>query len=210
MNHYTAGQWSDYVRRLGAGTEREQMRSHLESGCPQCRGTVAWLENLVEMAGFEAKFEPPIEEVTQASGIFQPSESEGWKDRLQQIAAKLVLETPHDWQPAGVRSMAAQGVRLLFRAGDYSVDLKIEPSGADGATEIIGQITNEVDPQEQLGGLAVQIVDRRRAVAETKTNQFGEFVIARPGRRKVILRISLERTAKRIDLLLQNQIVDHS
>jgi len=200
MNHYTAEQWADYVRHVGTPRDREQMREHLESGCAQCRETVAWLEKVAEMGRSQAAFNPPDEVLAGAVDLFEP-EPRG----LIRIPAFLVPQIPSGIQPAGVRSMAAYGVRLLYRAGDYSVDLKFEPRGGDNPVEVIGQITNEQDPQDQLGELDVQVVARGRTLAQAATNQFGEFIIEQPRRRSAVLRILLKRSGQLIDLPLQTE-----
>jgi hypothetical protein len=162
---------------------------------------VAWLQMVAQFASHEASFEPPQEVVVRAQSIFRPPESKDWIERLQNMVAKLVFDSQLNLQPAGVRSVESDIVRLLYRAGDYSIDLKVEPS--EGVCDIVGQIANEQNQSADLSGAVVQIVAAGRTLGETETNQFGEFMIEQPEVRKATLRIALKRDGKRIDLPLQ-------
>jgi len=210
MKHFSAEEWSDYVRGLSPPGERDRMKEHLDSGCGPCRETVAWLSDVVRIAADEPGVDPPEEVVARARAIFAAPEPKDWIERLEQIAAKLVFDSQRDLQPAGVRAVAADSLRLLYRAGEYSVDLMLEP--AEDSCEIIGQIVNESNEADDLSGAVVQIVTAGQTVAETETNQFGEFMIEQPEIRNGILRIALKRYGKKIDLPLRypKQIADHS
>ncbi len=211
MKHFSAEKWSDFVRNQSPPPEREAMQAHLENGCAKCGETVAWLNDVVKQAAFDSSFEVPSESVARARSIFQAPESRDWVDRLQQLVAELVTETHPDWQPAGVRSGAVDCIRMLYRAGDYAVDLNVESLSGNGC-DIVGQIANERDAKDDLGGVLVQLVSAGRTVGEAETNQFGEFVLEQPDLSNTVLRIALRNQGKRIELPLQSRqtIVDPS
>jgi hypothetical protein len=179
------------------------MRAHLESGCKRCAETVGWLEELTPLAAFDASLDVPEELLSRALALYRPRESEDWIERLQQIAAELVSATTPEQQPAGVRSITFESERMLYRAGDYLVDLKLDRPDAGASAEIVGQVTNEIDRQTQLDGVVIQVVAAGRTLGQTETNQFGEFIIARPDRPSVILRLAMKREGIRIDLSLK-------
>src|SRR5579883_2816314 len=148
MNHFSAEKWSDFVRGLSPpGEESDRMKEHLDA-CNSCRQTVQWLSEVVRIAAGEQDLEPPPELVVRAHAIFTPPQPRDWIERLQQVAAELVFDSRRDLQPAGIRSEESTGVRLLFRSGQYSVDLMIEPSEA--ACDIIGQIADESSSNDDL------------------------------------------------------------
>jgi len=165
---------------------------------------VAWLNEIVYIAAEEASLaDVPDEVVTRAQGIFCPPERRTWAERLEPLIANLVLEIRPEWQVAGVRSGAVGSGRLLYRAGDYAVDLRLEPLGPEGS-DIVGQIESEREPKDNLEGVVVQVVASGRTLGETETNEFGEFMIERPEDGKAVLRIVLSHCGHRIDLPLQN------
>ena len=204
MRHFSAEKWSDFVRGVTPPRERDGMQAHLDSGCRQCRDEVAWLEQVKEAAALDRTNDPPIELGASAHAIFQAPEPKDWMDQLEQLAAELVFDSRNELQPAGVRSVETARVRLEYRAGAYSVDLQIEP--LDASLDIVGQIAGVGGRTGDLDGAVVQIVAGGRTLAETLTNQFGEFIIEQPRNRNTVLRIFLKRFAQRIDLPLQNRI----
>ena len=165
MRHFSAEKWSDFVRGVTPPRERDGMQAHLESGCRQCRAEVAWLEQVKEAAALETTEDPPVELVASAHAIFRAPESKDWMDRLEQIAAELIFDSRNDLQPAGIRSVETARVRLEYRAGEYSVDLQIEPMEA--SLDIVGQITGEGGRTGDLDGAVVQIVSGGHTLAET-------------------------------------------
>lgn len=201
MKHFSAEEWSDYVRGLSPPGERTQMQEHLDSGCEPCRATVGWLTEIAILAAQDVAVEPPEQVVMRAHAIFTAPEPRDWIERLEQLAAELVFDSERDLQPAGVRSVESGAVRLLYRAGDYSIELMLEP--AEGSCEIIGQIANETNQSDDLNGAVVQIVSAGQTLGETETNQFGEFMIEQPDSRSAILRVAVKRYGKKIDLPLR-------
>ena len=102
-----------------------------------------------------------------------------------------------------VEGAAPAGDRLLFRAGDYSVDLKLEPPSASDAGEIIGQIANLEDHAANMDGVLVQMVVSGNTIGETSTNRFGEFLMEYPSKATATLRFALKHHGQRIDLPLR-------
>jgi hypothetical protein len=183
------------------------MQAHLDEGCADCQAVVDQLSAIVRFAAEERSLLVPHELVEQARNMYQADDPAGDRARkLHVIAAYLISETQLGLQPAGVRSAGgifdAGGVRLVYRAGDYSINLTIEPSSAGGAQEIIGQISNLIEPDEPMEGIAVQIAARGRILDETHTTRFGEFLIGYPLRTDSVLQFMLDRRGQRVDLPL--------
>lgn len=207
-DHFSEPQWVDFVRGVSEDPVQAEMQGHLDSGCAVCKASVSWLRAVSSMAAAE-RLEVPPDVVRRAGEVFAaPPAKAGWMDELEAIAAELISNVRLDWHPAGVRSVTASeealgGSQLLYRAGDYTVDLRIEPPSAQDPGEIIGQIANERNRQENLDGLVVQMVVLESTLGETVTNRFGEFLIEYPRRKKAILRLALKHLGQRIDLSLE-------
>ena len=178
MRHFSAEKWSDFVRNLAPEEQHAQMQQHLDSGCAPCRETVAWLTDVVRTANSDRLNDPPFAVVKGAHAIFRAPEPRDWMETLEEIAAELIFDTRTSIQASGVRAMETDCVRQTYRAGEYSIDMQIEP--IDSAFDIVGQITPNAGEAIDLSGAIVQIVAGGQALAETETNQFGEFIIERP------------------------------
>lgn len=200
--HLTLELWSDFVRHAATPANDAAMRAHLDTGCGECRRTVELLRELARHGETEAACAVPPELTARVRAIFmaQPN-ANAWVEQLRQVVAELVWRPQPGWQVQGVRSTADTSRRLLYRAGDYSVDLQIEPRPGQ-PDEIVGQILNESDRTDDLEGILVQVVATGHTLGETATNRFGEFVVACPAGKRPMLRLALRRRQERIDLHL--------
>jgi hypothetical protein len=181
------------------------MQAHLDSGCERCRGIADRFFAVARMALNERTLLVPQELVDRAKNIATRAPS-GWIENLTAIVGHLTESRPLNWQPAGVRARAGDagrtGGRLMFRAADYAVYLKIEPQLGGEEAEIIGEIAKEGGQEGMMEGIPVQTVSKGRIFSESATNRFGEFLIGSPMRKNVTLRLALKDQGQRIDLPL--------
>ena len=92
-------------------------------------------------------------------------------------AASLLFDSFRSPRLAGVRSAESASQQLLYGAGDYRIDVRIEPQMDSEKVILIGQVLNAADPAERLSALPVNLLKGRRILAESVTSQFGEFQI---------------------------------
>jgi hypothetical protein len=77
-----------------------------------------------------------------------------------------------------VRSTETANRQLLYRSGDYSVDLQIAPSGRS-KLDLIGQVLKEREPSfESVSGLKLDIAGSGRVLLTTVTDEVGEFKVS--------------------------------
>lgn len=206
--HGSEEQWTDYARGLVLPELRRTMQAHLESGCELCRKRYELVRRLTE-AGRSGAAEAPEEAVVRARALFRRPAAAHWMDRLQAWTAELLSSMPLETPLAGVRSLAAElqpgvGERLLYRAGDYIVDVKLDPAAPGSASEIIGQISNNDNDQETFDDVVVQLDIAGRTVAQVQANRHGEFLVARPARNgNAVLRLGLPRAGRKIEIALR-------
>ena len=202
-DHFPEEMWVDFVRGLTPDPTRGRMQAHLDEGCADCHAVVDQLSAIERFAAEERSLLVPHELVQHVREMYQAGDP---ARTLHVIAAELISESQLGFQPAGVRSsngiFDSGGVRLVYRAGDYSINLTIEPSSSSGGQEIIGQISNLIEPDEPMEGIAVQIAARGRILDETHTTRFGEFLIGYPLRTDSVLQFMLDRRGQRVDLSL--------
>jgi hypothetical protein len=174
MTHFVTEQWVDFSRDLVEAEERARMGAHLASGCMECTRLYALMTRLVVTCGNLTAIEVPEYAMRMARAIFPLRVPERPK-RGSCLPLELIFDSFLVPATAGLRSTWQVGWQGLYRAGECSVDLRIEPELKSPRAAVIGQITNHVAPTQAMGDLAVTLRAGKVVVAETLSNRFGEF-----------------------------------
>jgi hypothetical protein len=173
MSHYAIDQWADFSRGLVGGEEGARMGVHLQ-GCGECARLADFTRDLAEICTSSARVEVPERALRLARAIF-PVRVPSRPRRGNRIPVELIFDSFLAPAPAGLRATWQVGWQGLYRAGDCSVDLRIEPELRSSRAAVIGQITNHVTPEESMGNLPVSLRLGDQLIAETVSNRFGEF-----------------------------------
>jgi hypothetical protein len=115
----------------------------------------------------------PDEVLAKARAIFPAPFRE--PRRMVRLAAQLIYDSFLAPAPAGLRSTWQVGWQGMYRAGDCSLDLRIEPELRSLRASVIGQISNHESPDVRMADIQVCLKSGRLVVAETRSNEFGEF-----------------------------------
>jgi hypothetical protein len=174
MKHYTIEQWVDYCRNLGEVEPRAQMHVHLAEGCKDCHRLWAVSAKLVATCGTMDAIEVPDYALRMARAIF-PVRIPERPRRGSRLPLELIFDSFLVPVPAGLRATWQIGWQGLYKAGECSVDLRIEPELKSARAAVIGQITNHVTPTTEMSNLAVSLRAGKEVIAETISNAFGEF-----------------------------------
>jgi hypothetical protein len=174
MKHYAIDQWADFTRGLKAGAELAEMQGHLQSGCAKCRELSEFTTKLGATCSSLAADAVPESTVRLARAIF-PIQANDRPKRGNRLPVELIFDSFLVPSPAGLRATWQVGWQGLYRAGDCSVDLRIEPELKSERAAVIGQITNHVLPELEMGNIPVCLRAGKQVVAETTSNRFGEF-----------------------------------
>ncbi len=202
MSHYVAERWVDFVRNLLPEAERAQMQAHLDGGCERCRRELDLLRQVVSFTAVENSYRAPEDVARLARAIYRPmSEPAGV---LRRLLGALIYDGFGEPVMAGVRHAAPSGQQLAFNAGDYCVDLRVQGQMDSSQVAMAGQIVNRKAPEDRLAGLPVALVSGRRIIAETLSNEFGEFSLEYTTARKLRLQIEVSNEGVRIDLPLRS------
>jgi hypothetical protein len=174
MKHYAIDQWADFTRGLKAGAELAEMQAHLESGCAKCRELSEFTTRLRVTCDRLAVVAVPESTVHLARAVF-PIQRKDRPKRGNRLPVELIFDSFLVPSPVGLRAAWQVGWQGLYHAGDCSVDLRIEPELKSDRAAVIGQITNHVLPELEMGNLPVCLRAGKQVVAETLSNRFGEF-----------------------------------
>lgn len=206
VKHYGIIHWVDYARGLIDGEKALRMRKHLAGGCEEC-GVLADFCNKVMNTASGMLTSPPDRALDLVRAIF-PVRSTTRPRRSALIPVQLMYDSQVAPAAAGLRSSWQVGWQGLYHAGDCSLDLRIEPELNSSRAAVIGQITNHVEPQQDMGNTPVCLKAGGVVVAETISNKFGEFQMEYEQRERLQLCVYLEGGAKRIQIALKKRATD--
>jgi len=172
VKHYDINAWTDYVRRVGDVTKREEMSQHLGTGCSKCQGVVSFLTKLAAVTASDT-VTVPDSVMHNAKAIFALRQPE--KVSLVSAVAKLVYDSFSEPLPAGVRGHQRVTRQAMYEAGDYCVDLRMEHERGGALVTLVGQVASRKDPAQGIGGTPVMLMAGKEVVARASCNQFREF-----------------------------------
>ncbi len=202
MSHYVAERWVDFVRNLLPEAERVQMQAHIDSGCERCRRELDLLRQVVNFSAVESTYRAPEELARMARAIYRPMSAPAGV--LRRLMGSLIFDGFGEPAMAGVRHAVPSGQQLAFNAGDYCVDVRVQGEINSSQVAMAGQIVNRKAPEDRLAGLPVALVSGRKIIAETLSNEFGEFSLEYTAVRKLRLQIEVSNEGVRIDLPLSS------
>jgi hypothetical protein len=201
MKHFSIWQWVDHVRGLGEGAG-PAMDAHLSSGCRRCGRIVDVLRGVVETAPRDRDFEPPDQVLRNAQAIYPLYTAES--ESLPRLVARLVHDSFLAPLPVGLRTQSRVARHALFEAGSYHLDLQLEHQPASGVVTLIGQLADQTRPDASRAGTPVWLKERKRLVATTLCNQFGEFQLKYDSEQNLRLHLPLPTDGKRLEIELKS------
>ena len=87
--------------------------------------------------------------------------------RAFRIPVELIFDSFLVPAPAGLRASWQVGWQALYRAGNCSLDVRIEPDLRSSRAALIGQVSNHVTPEVEMAGVPVCLRSGKQVVAET-------------------------------------------
>jgi hypothetical protein len=176
MRHYSLEKWVDFARNVIGKDERAEMQSHLETGCAACSKELSMWQRLQQVARRASAYAPSEDAVRTVNATFV-NRSTGPSSRAKSQLASLLFDSFRRPLLAGVRSSESASQQLLYGAGDYRIDVRIEPQMDSEKVVLIGQVLNSANPNERLSAMRVSLLRGRQLLAESHTSDFGEFQI---------------------------------
>lgn len=170
----------DYIDGLLTGPERARVETHFAKGCVDCSENRAWYERLRDIAANDDSAAPPPWVLKRAIRIIEAQRDRPRiAARIGQIVASLVFDSFARPALSGTRSTETVNRQLLYRAGDYSVDIQVAALGQTSG-ELIGQVLKEGEISfDSVAGLKLELVAEGKRSRSAVTDRMGEFRINR-------------------------------
>ena len=177
------------------------MSSHLNEGCSDCRKIAAFFEKLANVCRDMVPDEVPDSIMERARAIC-PQTVPRHSGAARRISAELIYDSSLAPAPMGLRASKAIGSRVLYRAGNWSLDFHLEPGLQSSRVSVVGQILSEGEPGS-VSNVPVALRSGATTVTETLSNQCGEFQMECKRHKTLRLCIYLERDRQFIEVPLQ-------
>src|SRR5262249_3198952 len=134
----------DYLDSRLSDAESAVVAGHLADNCADCTENSNWYRHVRSVAAADDMVEPPMWVTRRAFKIPTTQQRRSLASSVGQIIASLVFDSFQRPALAGVRSTETANRQLLYRAGDYSLDLQIA-FAESGSGNLIGQVLKEGD-----------------------------------------------------------------
>jgi hypothetical protein len=174
MQHYSLEEWADFARDVAEQGKKAAMQSHLETGCRKCTKVYGLWRRVNEAARRESAYEPPETAVRTMKGL-GVIHGTGKARKASSPLAELLFDSFRDPLLAGVRSVTSTARQLLYGAGKYRIDVRMEPEADSEKVAIVGQVLNAADPAKTSPPVPVILFKGNKILSVSQTNSFGEF-----------------------------------
>lgn len=180
MKHLGLEDWADFANQVATPEDRQAMERHLESGCTSCTEALRVWQRVRVMAAAEASYEPPANAVRFVKGHYVLDRPQTARPR-RSLVARLVLDSLQQPALAGARAAGSSPRLLLYKAGDFLIDLRLEKLTDSGRFSVVGQVLNTSESQNRVHNVPVILVNQEGLSSSATTNQFGEFYLELDG-----------------------------
>jgi hypothetical protein len=156
--------------------ETATVATHLATSCSVCAKTIGWYEQVRLVAASDDSVAPPSWVFKRAVRIFDTQRHRSsLTERVGQAIASLVFDSFARPALVGIRSTETANRQLLYRAGDFSVDLQIAPI-EQARADLMGQVLKEGEASfDAVSGLKLEFARDGVIVFSAVTDDIGEF-----------------------------------
>jgi len=161
------------------------MQQHIDHGCAECMTAFRLWESVFSISKAENTFIPPDDTVRVAKSAFVAHVSETNR------GIRLLFDSNLEPVAAGMRGPISAR-QFLYETDDYYIDLRLEPRRETDRACVVGQVLNRIACDHKVHGVPVRLQTGKMPLAETATNQFGEFQIEFEGGADLCLSVGHE------------------
>lgn len=171
MGHFTLEKWVDFARNTLEQKAKAEMQAHLDTGCESCGRILSLWKRVHVVSARERAYEPPAGTLRIVKSILPGLSKRSGKRTI----LELLFDSKYTPALAGVRSTTSTARQLLYAAGAYRIDLKMEPQLDTERVSVMGQVLNSADPTQMIPAILVTLIRNNKAITSTETGDFGEF-----------------------------------
>lgn len=194
---------ADYARGLGTEDVRSSIDAHLAT-CDACRADLTALARLVDVARGDASEVPGRAAMQRAFDIFVPAGADARLSLPRWLATLVGGAEP---ALAGLRSSSVADQRQgEFRAGPYTIRLRVDVEPRDTTCAIVGQI--DAASGRDVAGLPVLVTVGGRVLQQAETNTHGEFECVCEAMPQLRVQVVVEDGARRVEVPLTRFLED--
>lgn len=164
---------------------------HLEGGCPQCRRRLSQLREVSSLLVNWVLREPPAWLHQRALALFD-HQRKSCQTGSPRTLGLLVADSFGQEILVGFRRLRRTSQQMLYRAGDYDIDLYLDYGEPTHDIQITGQVTPLSGRLETVAGAQVELSNPSGVVAATRANGFGAFLLDDVPERTYDLAITLK------------------
>lgn len=198
--HYTIVEWMEFARGFTSEEIRERMTGHLSEGCSKCQEKLDFFKKLLKVCG-DITPRDVLETMLDRARKIWPMNMPIRPEQAIRIPVELIYDNRRVHAGAGLRTSREAGWRVLYRAGgECSLDFHVEPVLGSSRISIVGQILSEQSSQTDMADIPVILQSGGIMMAETRSNEFGEFRMECEQRKQLQLRIYFEHGRRFIEV----------
>ena len=171
MKHIAQENLAEFVRGILPHTEAAAIREHL-NGCSECAQIATLFADVIGVGAKEAAYEPPAGIVQIAKAYFGTEQN---RIPESKTAFELLFDSLVQPLTAGARASVASARQLLYRVGTVYVDMRVDSENNSERAALVGQMLDSAHPNHPVSGVPVVLLDGRKNVASTISNNNGEF-----------------------------------
>jgi hypothetical protein len=177
---------------------------HLDAGCDACGNQLNQLQKLVDSMTHRELVDLPAWLMRQAMNFFTWHRAKSGERQSEAIPAILVVDSFADGRLLGFRGAGPMSRQLLYRAGEYDIDLSLDYMEPTQLVDIMGQPMPLNADASAVAGAQVKLLEGTQLAFGTQTNEFGEFII--DGVRQGLYDLRLELKDGQINIVGLNAI----
>lgn len=176
--YFTITDWTDFVRGLTTPAQTRAMEARLAAGDAEAQRTVAALGRIAAVGRADEEEAVPAYAVriAKAFGVVRRATTPQTEHR--RLPFSILFDSLTAPAAAGTRGLAASERQLTVVAGDYLVDLEVEPPNPGRRAALAGQVVHRHDASRPAMDVPVLACRGEQILGSAQTNRFGEFQLA--------------------------------
>jgi hypothetical protein len=171
MKHIPQESLAEFVRQSLPLEHNRWVQDHVKD-CNECSQMAALFQQIAKVGANEPLYEPPAGIVRTVKAYFGTQQHQ-----VQPNTSVFALLFDSLGQPlhAGSRASVASARQLLYRVGTIYVDMRVDSELNSEQAALVGQMLDSAHPGHPVSGVPVILMDGRKSVASTISNNNGEF-----------------------------------